>query len=106
MYLSKLQKAIMDKKQLLLKKKKELNEKQKINNLLVDVQNDYEKYYHYIKKEKTEQYNSLMLLNEYLNDMIHTEKTMNKKLHSIKVDQKHIVNEIHKVKTELDQLIE
>ena len=46
-----------------------------------------------------------MLLNEYINDLISTEHLVDDQLRIAKHDQKEIVNEIDKVKTELDELV-
>lgn len=97
---------IMNKKKLLVKKKKDLDKKHKLNHYLSDVKNDYSKYYDYILNEKQQQHNALKLLKEYINDLIKTENLVDDQIRTAKHDQKDIINEIDKVKAELDELIE
>ena len=105
-YLLEIDSVIRDKKKLLVNKKKDLEKKCKINEYLSSIQNDYLKYYNYIRNEKQEQYNSLLLLNEYMNELIKAEDLVDEQLRIAKHDQKYIIQEIDKIKTELDELIE
>ena len=97
---------IKNKKRLLIKKKRDLDKKSKVNHYLSDVKKNYSKYYNHIVKEKKHQYNALLLLQEYMNDLIKTEKLVDDQLRVAKHDQKDIIREIDKVKDELDELIE
>ena len=97
---------IKNKKRLLIKKKKDLDKKYKVNDYLGDVKQNYSKYYNYIVKEKKQQYNALLLLQEYMDDLMKTEKLVDDQLRVAKHDQKDIIREIDKVKDELDELIE
>ena len=106
LYLLQIEEEIKNKKQLLIKKKKDLDKKQKINVYLYSVKDDYSNYYQYIIKEKQQQYDALLLLKEYMNDLITTEKLVDEQLRTAKHDQKDIVGEIDKVKAELDELIQ
>jgi len=45
------------------------------------------------------------ILNEYIDDLAHTDKLVNTQLKTAKRDQREILNEIHKIKGELDKLI-
>ena len=101
-----IEREIKNKKQLLVKKKKELDKKHKLNEYLVDVKQDYTKYYDYIVGEKQQQYNALILLKEYMSDLMKTENLVDQQIRSVKHDQKDIIGEIDKVKAELDELIE
>ena len=101
-----IEQEIKNKKQLLVKKKKELDKKHKLNEYLVDVKQDYTKYYDYIVGEKQQQYNALILLKEYMSDLMKTENLVDQQIRSVKHDQKDIIGEIDKVKAELDELIE
>ena len=67
---------------------------------------DYTKYYDYILNEKQQQHDALILLKEYINDLIHTEHLVDDQLRTAKHDQKDILHEIDKVKAELDELID
>jgi hypothetical protein len=106
LYLIQIEQEIMNKKKLLVKKKKELDKKQKLNQYLDVVNVDYTKYYDYIVGEKQKQYNALILLKEYMNDIMKTERLVDDQLRTAKHDQKDIIREIDKVKVELDELIE
>ena len=96
---------INNKKKLLLKKKKDLDKKQQVNQFLNGVTKDYQTYYNHILNEKQQQYKMLMMLKEYLNDLIQSEHLVDEQRRTAKHDQKHIIREIDKVKGELDELI-
>jgi hypothetical protein len=96
---------IKNKKKLLAKKSKDLEERLELNIFLNDVRQDYLKYYNGIIDEKRRQYQSLMLLKEYMNEMIKTDDMLNSQYLIAKHDQQNIVNEINKVKRELDDLM-
>lgn len=106
LHLLQIEKEIKHKKGLLVKKKKELDKKHKLNHYLSDIKDDYNKYYDYIVGEKEQQYNALLLLKEYMGDLIKTEQLVDEQLRTAKHDQKDIIGEIDKVKSELDELIE
>ena len=106
LYLLRIETEIRNKKNLLVKKKKDLEKKSKLNHYLSGVKNDYSKYYDYIVNEKQQQYNALILLKEYMGDLIKTEHLVDDQLRTAKYDQKDIFAEINKVKAELDELIE
>ena len=106
LHLIQIEQEIMNKKRLLVKKKKDLDKKQKLNQYLDGVKIDYTKYYDYIVGEKQQQYNALMLLKEYMTDLMKTEHLVDDQLRTAKHDQKDIIREIDKVKVELDELIE
>jgi hypothetical protein len=99
-----IEEEIKHKKHFLVKKKKELDKKQKLNEYLVEIKEDYTKYYDFIVNEKQKQYDSMMLLKEYLGDLIQTEGLVDSQLRVAKHDQKDILVEIEKIKSELDEL--
>ena len=103
--LKQIEREIIGKKNLLVKKKKELDKKQLLNDYLDEVKDDYIKYYDYIVGEKQKQYNALVLLKEYMDDLIKTEKLVDDQLRVAKHDQKDIIKEIANVKVELDELV-
>lgn len=106
LYLLQIEGEIKNKKKLLVKKKKDLDKKHKLNNYLSGVKEDYSKYYDYILNEKQQQHKALQLLDDYINNLINTERLVNDQLRIAKHDQKDIIREIDKVKAELDELIE
>ena len=105
LYLIQIEEEIRNKKKLLVKKKKDLDKKYKLNQYLSEVKNDYSKYYDYILNEKQQQHNALILLKEYIDDLMKTENLVDDQLRSAKHDQKDIIREIDNVKAELDELI-
>jgi len=105
LHLLQIQQEIKNKKNLLVRKKKELDTKQQLNEYLNGVKEDYSKYYDFILNEKRQQHSALMLLKEYVDDLIHTENLVDEQLRTAKHDQKDIINEIDKVKAELDEIV-
>ena len=105
LYLLQIETEINNKKKLLVKKKRDLDKKQNLNHFLNGVTQDYQKYYNYILNEKQQQYKMLLLLKEYLNDLIKTEDLVDDQRRTAKHDQQNILKEIDKVKGELDDLI-
>jgi len=103
--LKKIEDEILFRKTLILEKNRKIDKKKKVNHFLEDVKGDYEKYYNYILNEKKQQYNSMMLIKNYLDDLIKKEKNANLQLQNIRQDQHYILNEMDKIKIELDNLI-
>jgi hypothetical protein len=83
-----------------------LDKKKKVNHFLESVKEDYAKYHTYILKEKQQQYNAFLLLNEYIDDLAKTDKLVQNQLRTAKYDQREIIGEINKIKGELDEIIE
>lgn len=106
LYLLQIEHEIRNKKTLLIKKKKDLDKKHKLNHYLTGVKKDYSKYYNFILNEKQQQYNALELLKEYMDDLINTENLVDDNLRTAKHDQQSIIYEIDNVKAELDELVE
>jgi hypothetical protein len=96
---------IKNKKKLILKKKKDLAKKKNVNAYLEIVNNDYENYYNYILDQKKKELEAMNILNEYIDDLVNTDKLVDTQLKAAKRDQREILNEISKIKEELDQLI-
>jgi hypothetical protein len=103
--LQKIDNEINVRRNLILEKTNKIEKKKKVNNFLVGVKDDYSKYYNYILEEKKQQYNSMMIIKNYLDDLIKTEKMANNQLKNVKNDQNHILHEMDKIKIELDKLI-
>jgi len=98
--------AIQKKKQFILNKRKELLQKTKSNTYLENVKNDYETYYNQLVKQKQQQYEAMMLLKEYNDDIIKNSKLIDNELSVAKHTQKDLLSEISKIKKGLDELIE
>ena len=79
--------------------------KKKTNHFLEEVKNDYQKYYEYIIHEKQQEYEYMKVLQGYLEDLIKTNKINNIELKNAKYEQKQILDEMDKIKMELDQII-
>lgn len=101
-----IEKEIKHRREMLIQKKRELENKSKINEFLGTLKSDYNKYYDHMVKEKQDQYNALLLLNEYLSDLKKTDKLVENQIRVADHDQKDIMKEIAKVKRELDELLE
>jgi hypothetical protein len=106
LYLLQIETEIKNRERLLIKKKKDLDKKNKVNHYLNDVKENYSKYYEYIINEKQQQHNALLLLKEYMDNLINTEHMLDEQLRIAKHDQRDIMKEIDRVKMELDELIE
>jgi len=106
MRLSQIENEIKNKKMLLVRKRKDLDKKEKLNEYLSGVKTDYNKYYDYIVEEKQQQMNTLNLLKEYLDDLVQTENLVDRQLRTVRRDQKDILGEIDNIKNELDNIIE
>lgn len=98
-------KEIQNKKKLILKKKKELEKKKSVNTYLEIVSKDYNKYYNYILEQKQNEFKAMHLLNDYVSDLVNTDKLVNNQLRVAKHDQKEILNEINKIQEELNNII-
>jgi hypothetical protein len=92
-------------RELILEKNKKIYKKNRVNHFLEDVKEDYNNYYQYIIKEKEQQYNSMMLIKNYLDELIKAEKIANNELNQMRRDQNHILHEMDKIKIELNKLI-
>ena len=100
-----LEKEIKIRKQLLINKRKELEENNKINHYLEGIKKKYNNYYENAIEEKQQQYDALLLIKQYLDDLISSEKLSDEDLRSAKHEQKVIIKEINKVKSELEDLL-
>lgn len=92
-------------RKLILNKSKKIDKKIKVNNFLEDVKQDYINYYKYIVEEKKQQYNSMLVIKKYLDDLMNSEKLANDQLYNVKLEQNKILHEMDKIKTELNKLI-
>lgn len=105
LYLIQIQEEIKNKRNYILEKNKELEKKQKINEFLSIVKNDYQQYYNHIIQEKQKQYQAMTILNNYLDDLITTNKVIDQELIKAKSDQKQVLREMDNIRNELDEII-
>jgi hypothetical protein len=103
LYLDKINTQFLQKQKFLLNKKKELSKKINTNPYLIDVSKAYDNYYHKLLQDKQTQYDSLLLLQKYLNELKDTTTDKNKLSH-IKHDETSISNELNFIKKYIHKL--
>lgn len=99
-----IEEQINARRKLILDKNKLIQNKKKQNHFLNEVKDDYETFYKYIINEKQQQYQSMKLLNKYLDDLTKTNELAEDELDVLKHEQKDILSEMDKIKTELNKL--
>jgi hypothetical protein len=100
-----LESEIKKRKELLLLKTKELEHDNTNNKHLEGVAKEYKNYYDTVIKEKKQQYDSMMLLKEYLDDLIKNDKITSRQIQDAKREQREIVLEMEKITQELKKII-
>ena len=88
-----------------LKNFKKLNKSKLQNELLEDVVEDYKSYYAIIKKQKQQQYNTLVKMSDYINSVSRDLNKTDNILKKTNEDQKEILAEMNKIKREIDELV-
>jgi hypothetical protein len=101
LYIQKMKSEIKNKKQLLLDETRSIETIKKSNKLLEGVYSNYKKYYETTVNEKQQQYDAMMLLKEYLDELGKDENMTAHDIKKMKRDQNHIVSEIEKITHEL-----
>lgn len=104
LYLNQIENEINARREFILKKGQALDKNRKANEFLEGVKNDYRKYYDYIIREKQQQYESMKILQQYLDDLTKTEKLADHEMNNLKYDQAELLLEMDKIKTELDKI--
>jgi len=99
-----LEEEIKRKKEFLLKKRKELEKKEKLNLHLAKVKEDYDNYYEEELEKKKRELNAMSILNDYVIYLENQNHLVSNQLIVAKHDKKHISKEINKIKKELDKL--
>ena len=100
-----MQREVADKKRELLSKFKELERATSENELLEGVVDDYATYYDYVREQKSEEYEALRIISEYLDRLSLDVDVTDQLLRQTKEDQKEILREMSKIKREMDQLV-
>lgn len=100
-----LQNIIEYKRNMLIKKQKQLKRIAKHNILLEQIRNDYSKYNNYIVKQKQEQIAALNLLNNYISDLTRSSKLSKHNIQDAKMEQRKIVKELSSIKHGLDKIM-
>jgi hypothetical protein len=101
-----LEEEIKKKKEFLLKKRKELEKKEVLNQYLAIVKKEYDNYYEEELEKKKKELNAMSILNDYMIYLENQNNLVNNQLIVAKYDKKHISKEINKIKKELENLIE
>lgn len=104
--MSQLQDIINQKQQYILKKRKEIQRKKNINHLLSFVEDDYNKYFNYIKSDKEKQIQSMEKINTYLSELSKNEQILNQQGAVLKRDQNQLLEEISSIRDELSELVD
>ena len=100
-----LQNIIEAKRNMLIRKQKQLKRISKYNNLLQQVRNDYSKYNNYIVKQKHDQLAALHLLNTYIDDLTRSGNLSKNNIKDAKMEQRKIVKELNSIKHGLDKIV-
>ena len=102
--LLKYKKQIDENRQILIENYKHLKKNTKANQFLQGVLDDYKKHFDYIIKEKEKQYNTLNMISNYLNKISEEVKMSDTLIHESEIEQGKILNELNKLKLEIDEL--
>ena len=102
--LDNLQVELGHRKNILRNKFVNIDELSKENTFLSGVKDDYKKHYGYIKKIKEEQYRSMGVLADYLDNLLQQTDGANESLRIVKKQQKSVISEMNKIKDEIDDI--
>lgn len=75
------------------------------NKFLSGVSKDYKQHYDYIKKIKEEQYRSMSVIADYLDNLLEQTDGADKSLIKAKSQQKKILSEMNQIQEEIDELV-
>jgi len=103
-YVKKLEEEIKNKKNTLINEAKEIENIKKGNKLLEGVQTKYKEYYDVAINEKQQQYDAMMLLKTYLDEVIKKEKMTKHQLKNAKSDRRGIILEMEKITNDLKEI--
>jgi hypothetical protein len=104
-YLTQIENQIQSKRNLLIDKRKTLEQTVDKNQFLEGVKNDYQRYHNYIIKQNQDQIRAMNILNQYLDDVIVSGKLTEKDIHNTRHEQSQILGEMDKIKGDLDNII-
>ena len=92
------------KRELLFKKRVELEEKKGLNQYLEIVHNDYNKFYEVEVNKKKGELEAMTILKDYISYLEDENHLVNNQILTAKHDKKEILHEINKIKKDLDNL--
>jgi hypothetical protein len=104
-YLTQIENQIQAKRNLLLEKRKALENNVGQNQFLEGVKNDYQRYHSYIIKQNQDQARAFNIINQYLGDIMVSGKLTEKDIHKTRLEQNNILKEMDKIKGNLDEII-
>jgi hypothetical protein len=104
-YFLHIEELIEAKRRILLEKQKKLRLISKQNQFLDVVKDDYNKYYHYISKQKQDQIKALEILNSYIRDLTTSGKLTKHNIDDANYEQERILQEIKSIRKGLDSII-
>ena len=104
-FLQNIEHQINQKRVMLLKKRKQLDNARKKNEYLEGVRKDYEKYHEYIANNKRQEMNAMFMLKSYIDDLVINGNLTNTDLNSAKMEQQRILKETQTIKDDLDKII-
>ena len=100
-----LKQVLEERNRFLMDKNKAIQQSSKENTYLVEVADDYARYYKSIKKEKREQQRALVLLSNYISETSKTIDQTNDSLEQSKIQQQKILAHIERLRKEIDAII-
>jgi methyl-accepting chemotaxis protein len=100
-----LKQVLEERNKFLMDKNNAIKQASKENTYLVEVADDYARYYKSIKKEKSEQQRALELLSNYISETSKTIDQTNDSLEQSKIQQQKIVEHIERLRKEIDAII-
>ena len=104
-FLKNIESQINKKKQIMFSKRRFLDKTKQENEYLETVRVDYDKYGKYIIQSKKQEMDAMLLLNNYIDYLILNGNLTNKDLNNAKLEQRHILKEINKIKRTIDDFI-
>jgi hypothetical protein len=100
-----LEEEIKRKKELLIKKMRELEKKSVLNEYLEIVKEEYNNYYNEEVEKKKKELSAMIVLNDYMKFLEDQNHLADNHKMTAKHDKKEILHEINKIKKELDKLV-
>ena len=100
-----LDEEIKKKRELLFKKRVELEEKKGLNQYLEIVHTDYNKFYEVEVNKKKGELNAMTILKDYISYLEDENHLINNQILTAKHDKKAILHEINKIKKDLDKIL-
>lgn len=99
-----LKRVLEERNKFLMDKNKEIQRSSKDNTFLLDVAEDYAKYYNTIKKQKLEQQNAFELLSKYISDTSKVIGQTEEALRQSNEQQRQISAQIHRLRKEINEI--